>query len=299
MNEYYKVRYNLSKFFLNIDSNTYENYLNIIIPILYLIPFLLLGLLLFTFIKSYDNIINITTMIYIIMIVILVFISYKLINSLKDIQTNPIIKNYYEYYNLANIIYRENYMTSKTSYVQSEIKNKLLKNIGNIENLYGEKARKLLNTTKDILQYDDNINEEFTTKLYIDNTNKPLNKHYIQEKTPYDDYKIKYIDLKIMEEYYGDTDDKKTLLDYLNKKYNSNLTKLYIPSIFTGNFNKGFHTMISNYKYNIYLYLVIIVYFILILFQGLLLNLNGAISYIYLAIIIILIILMYIINNNI
>ena len=167
MNEYFKVRYNLSKFFLNVDNNVYEYYLNIIIPLLYLVPILLLGLP-FIFIKSYNDVINITTFIYIFLLVILMVITYKLINSLKDIQTNPIINKYNDYYKLVNIIYRENYANSK-KYVQLEVKEKLLKNIGNIENLYGEKARRFLNTTKDLLQYDDNINEKFATRLYIDN----------------------------------------------------------------------------------------------------------------------------------
>jgi len=302
MNEYYKVRYNLSKFFLNVDTNTYDYLLSIIIPLLYLILILLLGLP-FIFIKSYDDIINITTIIYGFMIVMLVIITYKLIGSLKDIQTNPIINSYNEFYKLANIIYRENYSNSK-KYVQTEVKDKLLKNIGNIENLYGEKARRLLNTTRDLLQYDDSINEDFVTRLYIDNYKnfKYLlnNNYYVGKATPYEDYEVKYIDLKIMEEYYKDreNDERKKLLKYLNQKYNTNLTKLYIPSIFTGNFNKGFRKMIDDYKYNIYLYIAIIFYFILILFQGLLLNLNGTMTYIYISIIIFVIILMYIINNN-
>jgi hypothetical protein len=268
---------------------------------LYLVPILLLGLP-FIFIKSYRDIITITTFIYIFIVFILIGITYKLISSLKDIQSNPIINDYYEYYKLANIIYRENYTTSK-KYVQSKLKDKLLKNIGNIENLYGEKARRLLNTSKDLLQYDDSISEDFVTKLYIENYKNfkyLLNKNnFIIETTPYENYSVKYVDLKIMEEYYGDSDELKSLLKYFNQKYNTNLKKLYIPSIFTGNFSKNFRKMIDDYKYSIYLYLAIIVYFILVLLQGLLLNLNGTITYIYLSIIIIIIILMYIINNNI
>ena len=40
MNEYYKFRYNLYKFFLNIDNNDYNNLISIIIPLLYIIPIL-------------------------------------------------------------------------------------------------------------------------------------------------------------------------------------------------------------------------------------------------------------------
>lgn len=278
MNEFFKVRYNLSKYFLNVDNNTYEYILTVIIPLLYLIPILLLGLP-FLFIKSYDDIINITTFIYIFLIVILSVVTYKLINSLKDIQTNPIINSYNNYYKLANIIYRENYANSK-KYVQTEIKEKLLKNIGSIENLYGEKARRLLNTTKDLLQYDDSINEKFVTRLYIDNYKnfKYLinNNYYVSKEIPYTNYEVTFIDLKTMEEYYKDRQisERKLLLNYLNQKYNTNLTTTYIPSIFTGNFNKKFRKIIDDYKYSIYLYLTIISYFILVLFQGILLNFN-------------------------
>ncbi len=276
MNEFFKVRYNLSKYFLNVDNNMYEYLLTIIIPLLYLIPALLLGIP-FLFIKSYDDIMNITTFIYIFMIIVLIAVTYKLINSLKDIQKNPIINSYYEYYKLANIIYRENYANSK-KYVQTEIKEKLLKNIGNIENLYGEKARRLLNTTTDLLQYDDSINKKFVTRLYFDNFKnfKYLlnNNYYVFKETPYVNYEVTFIDLNIMEEYNKDKEikEKKLLLNYLNQKYNTNLKALYIPSIFTRNFNKGFQKMIDDFKYSIYLYFSIISYFIIILFQGILLN---------------------------
>jgi len=278
MNEYFKVRYNLSKFFLNVDNNVYEYYLNIIIPLLYLVPILLLGLP-FIFIKSYNDVINITTFIYIFLLVILMVITYKLINSLKDIQTNPIINKYNDYYKLVNIIYRENYANSK-KYVQLEVKEKLLKNIGNIENLYGEKARRFLNTTKDLLQYDDNINEKIATRLYIDNFKnfKYLlnnNNYYVVKEKPYsDDIDVTFIDLKTMEELYNNRNIKERtlLLNYLNQKYNTNLTTLYIPSIFTGRFNKEFQKIVNDYTYYIYLYMAIISYFIVILFQGILLN---------------------------
>jgi hypothetical protein len=276
MNEFFKVRYNLSKYFLNVDNNIYEYLLTIIIPLLYLIPALLLGIP-FLFIKSYNDIINITTFIYIFMIIVLIGVTYKLINSLKDIQTNPIINSYHEYYKLANIIYRENYANSK-KYVQTEIKEKLLKNIGNIENLYGEQARRLLNTTTDLLQYDDSINKKFVTRLYFDNYKnfKYLlnNNYYVFKETPYTNYEVTFIDLNIMEEYNKDKEikEKKLLLNYLNQKYNTNLKTLYIPSIFTGNFNKKFKKMVDDFKYSIYFYFSIISYFIIILFQGILLN---------------------------
>ena len=52
-----------------------------------------------------------------------------------------------------------------------------------------------------------------------------------------------------MEEYYKDRQisERKLLLNYLNQKYNTNLTTTYIPSIFTGNFNKKFRKIIDDF----------------------------------------------------
>jgi hypothetical protein len=102
------------------------------------------------------------------------------------------------------------------------------------------------------------------------------NNYYVSKETPYTNYEVTFIDLKTMEEYYKDRQisERKLLLNYLNQKYNINLTTTYIPSIFTGNFNKKFRKIIDDYKYSIYLYLTIISYFILVLFQGILLNFN-------------------------
>jgi hypothetical protein len=100
------------------------------------------------------------------------------------------------------------------------------------------------------------------------------NNYYVVKETPYTNYDVTFIDLQTMEEYYKDREikERKILLNYLNQKYNTNLKTLYIPSIFTGNFNKRFKKMVDDFKYSIYLYIAIISYFIIILFQGILLN---------------------------
>jgi hypothetical protein len=79
----------------------------------------------------------------------------------------------------------------------------------------------LLNTTKDLLQYDDSINEKFVTRLYIDNykNSKYLinNNYYVSKETPYTNYEVTFIDLKTMEEYYKDRQISERKL-LLNKK---------------------------------------------------------------------------------
>ncbi len=290
MNEYYKSRYNISKFFLNIDTDTYNNYLHVIIPLLYLIPIILFTLLIVLAFK----IINITILLYLIIFVILLIATYKLINSLKSIITNPIINNYYDSYKLANLIYKENFENS--DYVKSFLKSKLLQNINNIENLYGDKALIHLNNTYDILQYDE-INEEtskYMTKLYINDFKKFK---FLNQSMPFI-YNIDttiVIDLEVLNNNFPS--EKKLLLKYFNDKYNINLNSLYQPFIFNTNNQKKMDKLIDNFKFNIYLYISVISYFILILLQGILINISTHITYIYLGIIIILLILMYIYNN--
>ena len=302
MNEYYKSRYNLSKFFLNIDTDTYNNYLNIIIPILYIIPVILLIFLIIFAFKT----INLTIIIYIIMYVILILLTFRLIFVLTSIKTSPILNNYKNYYNLANTIYKENFNYSQV--IRTILEKKLFKNINNIENVYGENASILLNNSFDLLQYDE-INEEYTTKIYIKDFKKFkfLNKSmgFIEiikdnynldaNNEPNIDYYI--INLKILEEYYPESIEKKLLLKYLNDKYQTKLNILYQPSIFTPNFSRKFNKLIEYYKNSIYLYLAIITYFIIILLQGLFLIMNIGLTYIYLVIIIIAILLMYIYIN--
>lgn len=291
MNEYYKLRYNLSKFFTNIDDDKYYNYLRIIIPILYIIPILLFALLV---ILAY-KIINITIIIYIFLFIVLLIITYKLINSLKTIQKDPVIVNYINYYKIANIIYKENY---NSVYIKKLLKPKLLKNINNIENLYSENAINHLNNSFDILQYDE-INkdtEKYISKIYIDNFKKFkfLNKsmQFIIDDRNNNCY---IIDLQLLNDRFPN--EKEQLLKYFNNKYNTNFKSLYNPLLFTPNYKRKFDIMVKNYKDNIYNYFAIIGFFILILVQGILLTLNATTTYIYSGIIITLILLMYIYNN--
>ena len=96
MNEYYYIRYNLYKYFLNIDDDSYNYNLSIIIPILYIILVLLslFGLLLFQNITGY-------TIIYMILLISLYIITYKLIISLKSITTDETLINIRSFMNFA------------------------------------------------------------------------------------------------------------------------------------------------------------------------------------------------------
>jgi len=291
MNEYYKYRYNLSKFFTNIDSDDYNDYLTIIIPVLYIIPLLLFVLLL---ILGYKNM-NVTIIIYIFLFIGLLIMTYKLIQSLKSIQTNPIITNYITFYKLANMIYKENFFNS--TFVKLSLKEPLLLAINNIENLYGDQALTHLNNSYDILQYSDEIspkNNDFITKLYINDFKnfKFLNK-FMQFINNINNSYI--IDLQLLNDRFPT--ENKLMLKYFNDKYQITLKSLYQPLIITTSYNRKFDKMLNDYKKTIYYYFAILLFFILIILQAILLQLNALMTYIYLGSIILIIILLYIYNN--
>lgn len=288
MNEYYKYRYNISKFFTNTDNDDYYNYLMIIIPVLYIIPVLLLILL---FILGYKKL-NVTIIIIIFLFVLFIILTYRLIRSLKSIQNDEIISNYMKFYKVANMIYKENYFNS--NFVNVQLKDQLLLAINNIENLYGEQALAHLNSSYDILQYSSDINNDYINKLYIDNFKKfkflnssmqfiiVNNNNYI-------------IDLQLLSDRFPNEHEK--LLKYFNNKYKTNLKSLYQPVLFTANYKRKFDKMMKDYKNNIFNYLWILLFFIIVILQAILLNLNVIMTYIYLGSIIIIILLMYIYNN--
>lgn len=293
MKEYYKSRYNLSNFFANIDTDTYNNYLSIVIPSLYIIPVLLLIFLLAFGYK----IMNITIIIFIFLFIGLIIITYKLIKSLKSIQTHPLIVKYIDFYKIANMIYKENYFNS--TFVNATLKDELLSTINNIENLYGDDAIFHLNNSYDILRYSElnKYNEKYYTKLYIDNFKnfKFLNKsmQFIVDNT---DITSSYIiDLQLLSEKFPE--QHKELLKYFNNKYYIDLKSLYQPVLFTSNYKTKFDKLVKDYKNNIYNYFWILIFFVVIILQAILLQINTAITYIYSGIIIILILLMYIYNN--
>jgi hypothetical protein len=302
MNEYYNIRYNIYKYFLNIENDDYDYYLSILIPILYLI-IILLSLFVLILIQN----ITAYTIIYIIFLVLFYIIVYKLISSLKCIRTNETLMKYKNFYDFTNIIFKENLKyalnhNKKSGYINEDIKylysnkEKLLSNINNTDNIYGEDANKLLNTSYDLLKYFDlneYIEKGFYKRLYISDFS------FIDKNMPYiiNDKKdknniIRYIDLEILEDFEV---QQKQLLNYLNKKYNK-LLLFSSKNIFTPNFNKNLHNLISNYKINIYYFIGISIYFIIILLHGLFVYFNYILTYVYVSLVILSLIILYYFN---
>ena len=300
MNEYYYIRYNLCKYFLNIDDDTYNYYLSFIIPILYILLILLtlFALLLLQNISGF-------TIIYIILLIFFYIITYKLIISLKSISTNETLIKYKNFYELRNIIFKEN-LQYALNQINKNIKNPnieylysnkdtIIKNINNTENIYGDGAKKILNTSYDLLKYFDlneYIDKGFYNRLYVENIN------FIQTSLPYiirekiDEKTITYINFELLEDYPIQQGE---LLKYLNSKYNKKLS-FTSKNIFTADFNKQLNNTISNYKINIYYYITISVFFIIILLHGLFIYFNKTLTYIYLTLIIISLIILYYFN---
>ena len=320
MNEYYKKRYNISNYFLNIDTDNYYTYMTIIII------FLAIMLIIYTshpiiFIITNKKI-NITVAIYIFFLIFYYIISYKLYISLKNITSNEFLLNYNTYYNLTNIIFKENLNNAK--FKDNRINEGIIKNINNIENIHGNKANEIKNTTKDLLKYythniNNNTNEKenensnieniYTQRLYIDfknfkflhqnlkfinydNTNIDLKQDESNDKNN------TYVDLKIMEEFYKNTNERKLLLNYINSKYYTNFNYLYSPSILTSRFNKKINMLIDEFKNNIYNYIYISIYFLIISLQNLLIQFNIYLVNLYIVIIAILFIIMYYYTNT-
>ena len=302
MNEYYNIRYNIYKYFLNIENDNYDYYLSILIPILYLI-IILLSLFVLVLIQN----INAYTIIYIIFLVLFYIIVYKLISSLKCIRTNETLMKYKNFYDLTNIIFKENLKYAlnlykkRSDYINDDIKylysnrETILSNINNIDNIYGEDANKLLNTSYDLLKYFDlneYIEKGFYKRLYISDLN------FIDNNMPYiindkkDKKGIKYIDLEILQDF---EPQQKQFLNYLHKKYNKSLL-FSSKNIFTPNFNKKLEKLISNYKINIYYFIGISIYFIIILLHGLFVYFNYLLTYIYVSLVILSLIILYYFN---
>lgn len=311
MNEYYKERYNISNYFLNIDNDEYNYNIIIIIPLIYII--LIISTIIPIIYIIINKRINITIIIYFIFLIVYYIISIKLIISLNNISNNNLLKRYNNYYSLLNVIFKENldninFKSSSDKYLS--INDSLIKNINNIENVYGNKAYELKNTTNDILKYftynnknNENIENIYTSRLYItfkDFRYLHKNLPYISDDVVNDDLEEEhnyYIDLKILEEYHKGTRERELILDYINKKYNKRFNDLYISSILTSKFKENFNNLINDFKRNIYNYIYISIFFIIVSLQNLLIDFNIIIVHIYIAIILILIIFMYFYTN--
>ena len=121
MNEYYKKRYNISNYILNIDTDDYYNIMCIILMLL-IVNIVIYTIYPIIFIMTKKDI-NFTITIYIIFLIVFYIISYNLYISLKDICSNELLSQYYNYYKLLNIIFKENFYYFKKEFTDNLIKN--------------------------------------------------------------------------------------------------------------------------------------------------------------------------------
>lgn len=299
MEEYYKIRYNLYKYFMNVDSDTYARYIYI-----YGIIIFTLGILLPIFLISIIKNINVYMFIFLIFLILYYYISYKLYIYLLNIPNNNELKSYKLLYEILNIIYRENKDNQDI-----DIKNKLKYNIRNIENKYDDKIIDDIilksENNNDILKYYDIDNylmndKPFSLIYKSDNIKSFL--YNIGGDNSYYIYKNNLIEIKLnilfdenMVKNDNIIDIQNKLLKYINKKYNKNLSTLYInPNI---NDDKYLYKdLIKSLKSNIIYYTIISFYFILLILHGLFINMNITLIYMYILIIIIAIFIMYYYN---
>lgn len=310
MEEYYKIRYNLYKYFMNIDSNTYDIYIYT-----FIINIIILGILLPIFLISVIKNINIYILIFALFIILFYYISYKLYNLFKNIQNNNELKSYKLLYEILNIIYRENKETIKDINKFKNMENDILKpNIRHIENIYDDsKINNLIlksENNNDIIKYydlDDYLNNdnafnllynEKDTKSFI--TTIRVNNDYINYTYKYDMKTFIQIKLNILFDKNRIIDDniietRNKLLKYINKKYNKNLSTLYI-NLDINDDKYLYKDLIKTLKSNILYYTIIVSYFILMMLHGLFINLNILLTYIYIFTITIFIFIMYYYN---
>lgn len=310
MEEYYKIRYNLYKYFMNIDSNTYDIYIYI-----FIINIIILGILLPIFLISVIKNVNIYILIFALFIILFYYISYKLYYLFKNIQNNNELKSYKLLYEILNIIYRENKETIKNINKFKNMENNILKpNIRHIENIYDDsKINNLIlksENNNDIIKYydlDDYLNNdnafnllynEKDTKSFI--TTIRVNNDYINYTYKYDKKTFIQIKLNILFDKNRIIDDniietRNKLLKYINKKYNKNLSTLYI-NLDINDDKYLYKDLIKTLKSNILYYTIIVSYFILMMLHGLFINLNILLTYIYIFTITIFIFIMYYYN---
>lgn len=314
MEEYYKIRYNLYKYFMNIDSDTYDIYIYT-----FIINIIILGILLPIFLISVIKNVNIYILIFALFIILFYYISYKLYYLFKNIQNNNELKSYKLLYEILNIIYRENKETIKDFNKFKNMENDILKpNIRHIENIYDDsKINNLIlksENNNDIIKYydlDDYLNNDnaFNLLYNIEDTKSfittiGVNKDYINYTYKYDNndpgntriqikLNILFDKNRIIDDNIIETQNK--LLKYINKKYNKKLSTLYI-NLDINDDKYLYKDLIKTLKSNILYYTIIVSYFILMMLHGLFINLNILLTYIYIFTITIFIFIMYYYN---
>ena len=128
MNEYYKIRYNISNYFINLDIQ-----LSLLKNLIYIV-FLLSCVFLISVFDSI-NLNKINLIIYIIHLLFLLYTSYVLLKTINDIKKDKSINDYNDYFELINCIFKENLYNSISIYKNNKIeKNSSIYTLYNIKN---------------------------------------------------------------------------------------------------------------------------------------------------------------------
>jgi len=301
MNEYYKIRFNITKYFLNLDIQ-----LSLLKNLIYVV--LILSCIFLISIYNYNSLNMINFIIYIIHLLFLLYTSYDLLKMINQIKKDEMLNKYNDHFELINCIFKENlnnamtiFKTDKIDensilYELYKIKDELITYINNIENVYKTNdVNIIISSTPDIIKYYDIekfINNNFDKYLYLPLNSKFINPRfnkYLKENDVNDSYK--YLDLQLLNKY----PIKSQLLNYLNNKYNKDFTNVYLePPYSSPLFNVKINKIIDDYKWSIYNYLMTIGFFIFIILHSLYLSYNINIVYIYITTIILGILLLFI-----
>jgi len=256
MEEYYKIRYNLYKYFFNVDN---DNYNTIVSLLIYIILSILMGLSCFLVVAI--NTVDFYLILFIIMLILYIFSCYYLITILSNFEKDNNLDTYKQYYDICNTIYRENGI----------IDNKIVPNIKDIEKIFDPSELNIFINNNinnnDILKYVD-LNNFDNTRMYFDQNNIP---DLIIDYNFVSFYKNKsYIKLDVLFE--NDINDsykeaQRIILNYINKKYKKRYTTLYIPKN-SRDINK-YDIYISKIRQKFYVFILLSIYFLIIFLHGL------------------------------
>jgi hypothetical protein len=254
MEEYYKIRYNLYKYFFNVDN---DNYNTIVSLLVYIILSILMGLSCFLIVAI--DAVDFYLIAFIIFLILYIFSCYYLIKVLSDIEKDDNLKTYKQYYDICNIIYRENKIIDDTIVI----------NIRNIEKIYDPSELNIIINNNinnnDILKYID-LNNFDNTRLFFNRNDIP---GLIIDYSFIGSYKDKsFIKLDILFDYDNSYKDaQQVVLNYINKKYKKRYTTLYIPKN-SRDINK-YDKYISKIRLNSYIFILLSIYFLIICLHGL------------------------------
>jgi hypothetical protein len=268
MEEYYKIRYNLYKYFFNVDN---DNYNTIVSLLIYIILSILMGLSCFLIVAI--NSVDFYLIAYVIILILYIFSCYYLITILSNFEKDNNLNTYKQYYDVCNTIYRENGIIDKN----------IVPNIKDIEKIFDPSELNIFINNNinnnDILKYID-LNNFDNTRLYFSQNNIP---DLIIDYNFVSFYKNKsYIKLDVLFE--NNTNDsykeaQRVVLNYINKKYKKRYTTLYIPKN-SHDINK-YDKYISKIRQNFYIFILLSIYFLIIFFHGLFIRYSYALIVTY------------------